>query len=64
MLMLFNKEHGQDDTSIRMINLCSKSAIKPLSMVFKIFIDTGTFPDLWKRVIPYYCNDNMSKHNN
>ena len=51
-----NKVHGHDDISIRMIKLCSKSVVKPLSIIFKNCIDTGTFPDIWKRsnIIPVH----------
>ena len=51
-----NKAHGHDDISIRMIKLCSKSVVKPLSIIFKNCIDTGTFPDIWKRsnIIPVH----------
>ena len=50
----FNKAYGQDDISIRMIKLCAKSTVKPLSMIFNNCIDTGTFPDIWKQsnIIP------------
>ena len=53
-----NKAHGHDDISIRMIKLCSKSVIKPLSIIFKNCINTGTFPDIWKRsnIIPVHKN--------
>ena len=44
-----NKAHGHDDISIRMIKLCSKSVVKLLPMIFNNCIDTGTFPDIWKR---------------
>ena len=39
-----------------MIKLCSKSVVKPLSIIFKNCIDTGTFPDIWKRsnIIPVH----------
>ena len=49
-----SKAHGHDDISIRMIKLCFKSVVKPLSMIFNNCTDTGTFPDIWKRsnVIP------------
>ena len=40
-----NKAPGHDDISIQMIKLCSKSVVKPLSIIFKNCIDTGTFPD-------------------
>ena len=51
-----NKTDGHDDTSIRMIKLCSKSVVKPLFIKFKNCIDTGTFPDISKRykIIPVY----------
>ena len=43
-----NKAHGHDHISIGTIKLCSKSVVKSLS-IFKNCIDTGTFPDIWKR---------------
>ena len=43
-----NKAHGHYDRLCRTIKLCSKSVVKPLS-IFKNCIDTGTFPDIWKR---------------
>ena len=51
-----NKAHGHDDISIRMIKLCGKSIVKPLSMIFNNCIDTGTFPDIWNRsdIIPVH----------
>ena len=54
-----NKAHGYDDISIRMIKLCGKSIVKPLSMIFNNCIDTGTFPDIWKRsnIIPVHKKD-------
>ena len=41
-----NKAHGHDDILIRMIELCGKSIVKPLSMIFNNCIDTGTFSDI------------------
>ena len=54
-----NKAHVYDDISIRMINLCGKSVVKPLSMIFNNCIDTGTFPDIWKQpnIIPVHKKD-------
>ena len=42
-----------------MIKLCGKSVVKPLSMIFNNCIDTGTFPDIWKRsnIIPVHKKD-------
>ena len=47
-----NKAHIHDDITIRMI----KSVGKPLSIIFKNCIDTGTFPDIWDRsnIIPVH----------
>ena len=44
-----NKAHGHDDISIRMIKLCSKSNVKPSSIIFKHFTDNGIFHDIWKK---------------
>ena len=39
-----------------MIKLCSKSVVKPLSMIFSNCIDADTFPDIWKQssIIPVH----------
>ena len=44
-----NKVHGHDEISIRMLKLCDKSIITPLSILFQNCIDTRTFPDTWKK---------------
>ena len=44
-VLSINRAHGIHDISIWMIKLCSKSVVKPLSIIFKNCIDTGTFPD-------------------
>ena len=41
--------HGHDEISIRMLKLCDKSIITPLSILFQNCIDTRTFPDTWKK---------------
>ena len=43
-----NRAHGNDDISIRMINLSSKSVVTPLSMTFINCTDTG-ISYTWKR---------------
>ena len=61
-----NKAHGHDDISIRIINLFSKSALKPLSMILNNCVYTGTFPDFWKRsnIIPVHKKrDKQIVHN-
>ena len=57
---------GNDDLSIRIIKLCSKSIVKPLSIIFKNYIDTGTFPDVWKRsnIIPVHTKGDKEIINN
>ena len=49
-----NKAHSCDDISIRMIKICDQSIFKPLSMIYQNCLNTGTFPDIWKKsnVIP------------
>ena len=50
-----NKAHGHD-ISIRMIKLCGQSFVNPLAIIFKNCIDSGIFPDVWKRsnIIPVH----------
>ena len=51
-----NKAHGYDEISIRMLKLCDKSIIPPLSLLFQNCIDTRTFPDTWKKsnIVPVH----------
>ena len=44
-----SKAHGHDELSIRMLKLCDKSIVKPLSMIFKYCKLNKTFPNLWKK---------------
>ena len=44
-----NKAHRYDEISIRMLKLCDKSIIPPLSLLFQNCNDTRTFPDTWKK---------------
>ena len=44
-----NKTHGHNEISIRMLKLCDKSIIKPLSILFQNRIDTRIFPDTWNK---------------
>ena len=43
-----NKAHGYD-ISIRMITICDKAILEPLSIIYKNCIDTRVFPDSWKK---------------
>ena len=51
-----NKAHGHDNISIRMIKICDEALVKPLSLIFKNCLNTGTFPNVWKKsnVIPIH----------
>ena len=43
-------------TSVRMIKICDKATVKPLSIIYKNCIDNGIFPDLWKKsnIVPVH----------
>ena len=51
-----NKAHGHDDISVRMIKICDKAILEPLSIIYKNCIDTGIFPDSWKKsnIVPVH----------
>ena len=51
-----NKAHDHDNSSIRMLKKCDSEVVKPLSLIYKNCIDSGTFPDIWKRshIVPTY----------
>ena len=39
-----NKADGHDDISIRMVKICDKAILEPLSIIYKNCIDKGIFP--------------------
>ena len=48
--LVINKAHGRDEVSIRMLNLCDKSIVKPpLSIIFKNCKLRKSFPNLCKK---------------
>ena len=51
-----NKAHGHDDISVRMIKMCDESLVQPLSLIFRGCIDTGIYPDTWKKsnIVPVH----------
>ena len=51
-----NKAHGHDDISIRMINICDKSLLKPLIILFENSTKSSCYRDIWKRssIIPVH----------
>ena len=44
-----NKAHGNDDISIRMIKICNKSLLKPLTILFKNSSSSCCYHDIWKK---------------
>ena len=46
-----DKAHGWNNISIRMIKLCGKSIVRPLSLIFQSILNDGVFLDDWKKVI-------------
>ena len=51
-----HKAHGYDDISIRTINICDKSLLEPLIILFKNSTKSSHYPDIWKRsnIIPVH----------
>ena len=44
-----NKAHGKDSILVRMLKMCDKSLVQPLTLIFKGCIDTGVYPDTWRK---------------
>ena len=61
-----NKVHDHDSISIRMLKICDSVLVKPLSLIYKNCIDSGVFPDIWKRsqIIPTYKTNDKHCINN
>ena len=57
--LIVNKAHGHDDISIRMIKMCHKSLVRPLSIIFQISLNSCIYPSTWKKanVIPVHQKD-------
>ena len=55
-----NKAHGHDKISIRMLQLCGNSIFKPLELIFKQAMESGSFLPEWKKgnVVPIHKKDN------
>ena len=51
-----NKAHGCDGISIKMIKMCCDSIAIPLMIIFNTALNTGVFPDLWKKgnIVPVH----------
>ena len=53
----YNKDHGyDDDISMRLLKLCDSSIVRPLSIIFKNCLRTGTFTNNRKKsnVVPIH----------
>ena len=50
------KVHGRDDISIRMIQICNKTLLKQLIILFRNLVKYSHYPDIWKRsnIIPVH----------
>ena len=44
-----NKAHGWDEISIRMIKICDTALVKPLVNIFRFSLNSGKFPNNWKK---------------
>ena len=61
-----HKAHGHDDISIRMVKVCDKSLLKPLTILFQNSINSSCYSIIWKRsnVIPAHKKNNKQLVNN
>ena len=57
-----NKAHGWDNVSTRMIQICDDSIILPLAIIFKTALNSGIYPDQWKKanVVPVHKKDSKN----
>ena len=57
-----NKVYGRDNVSIRMVQLCGKSIVKPLKYLFGLSLTAGIFPEDWKKgnIIPVYKKESKN----
>ena len=61
-----NEAHGWDHISIRMIKICDQLIVKPLSIIYQNCLNTGTFPDIWKKsnIVPVHKKGEKQVVNN
>ena len=57
-----NKAHGWDGVSVRRLKLCDDSLAKPLLDIFVLSLNSGKFPNLWKRgnIVPVHKKGSKS----
>ena len=48
--------NGHDGISVRMIKMSDESLVQPLPLIFKGCIETGVYPDTWKKcnIVPVH----------
>ena len=44
-----NKDHGHDEISIRLLNICGSSVCRTLQIIYKSCLDKGNFLQEWKK---------------
>ena len=61
-----NKAHGHDNILIWTLKICDSVLVEPLSLIYKNCINSGVFPDIWKRshIIPTYKKKDKHYINN
>ena len=61
-----NKAHGCDEISIRMLKMCNKAISKLLTLLYKICLNEGVFPNIWKHanVVPVHKKADKSNFTN
>ena len=54
-----NKAHGYDDISIKLLKICNSSIVRPLSTIFNNCLQSGSFPNNWKKLnfVPVHKKD-------
>ena len=57
-----NKSHGWNKLSIKMVEMCDKTLVYPLKLIFRAFIQEGVFPDCWKKanVVPIHQKESKN----
>ena len=45
--------------SIRMLKLCGEAICRPQSIIFKMYLNTGTFPSEWEKgnIVPIHTKN-------
>ena len=57
-----NKAHRHDMISIRMIKICDTSICRPLKLIFQACLESGKFPNEWKKTNVAPVHKKVDKH--